>query len=298
MRSCRSVLLPMYTTLSIVARDSENGDPGIAVASKFLAVGSSVPWAAAEVGAIATQSYANTSYGPRGLALMEEGLSAQEVVERVIQEDEGRDLRQVGVVDAHGRAAAYSGASCLAWAGHIVRADYACQGNILTGPETLQAMATAFEKAQGQLVHRLVAALVAGDKAGGDRRGRESAALLVVRNGAGYGGFNDIYVDLRLDDHPEPISELARLLELHRLFLGSSDREAGIAIDTSLLRELQGVIKRLAYYDGSVSGYWDTPTQQALQEFIGMENLNERVDITNRTIDPPALEYIRARFSR
>lgn len=298
MRGKRTVAGHSFGTFSIAARDPENGDLGVAVASKFLAVGSAVPWARAEVGAIATQSYVNTSYGPRGLSLIEEGLSAEETIDRLVSDDDGRESRQVGLVDVLGRTAAYTGTGCYDWAGHLVRADFTCQGNILTGPETLDAMAGGFQEAQGELADRLVAALSAGDQAGGDRRGKESAAVLVVREGGGYGGFNDIYVDLRVDDHPDPVLELARLLGLHRLFLGASKPEEKIAIDASLVRELQAVIKALGYYQGDINSQWDEATQRALLEFVGTENLEERVDITNRTIDPPALDHIRQTLAK
>lgn len=298
MRGEHRLATPRLATFSIVARDPDNGDLGVAVASKFLAVGAAVPWAKAGVGAIATQSYVNTSYGPRGLSSIEEGHSPEETVERLIIEDEGRDSRQVGLVGSLGRPAAYTGAECYDWAGHLVRSHYTCQGNILTGPETLEAMAGQFQEAQGELADRLVAALTAGDQAGGDRRGKQSAAVLVVRKGGGYGGFNDIYVDLRVDDHPDPVPELARLLRLHRLFLGASKAEEKIPIDASLVRELQAVIKALGYYQGDINSHWDEPTRRALLEFVGRENLEERVDFANRTIDPPALDYIRQTLAK
>jgi len=285
-------------TFSIVARDADNGDLGVAVASKFLAVGAAVPWAVAEVGAIATQSYVNTSYGPGGLALIKEGLSAQEAMGQLISEDQGRASRQVGMVDSLGRTAVYTGEDCYDWAGHLVQENYTCQGNILTGPETLEAMAREFQDAQGELADRLVSALAAGDRAGGDRRGKQSAAVLVVRKEGGYGGFNDSYVDLRVDDHGDPVAELGRLLRLHRLFLGSSKPEEKMAIDADLVRELQAVIKGLGYYRGPINSEWDEATERALAEFVGTENLEERVDISNRTIDPPALQYIRQTFAK
>jgi uncharacterized Ntn-hydrolase superfamily protein len=209
-------------TYSIVAFDPATGDLGVAVQSKFFGVGSVVPWARANIGAIATQSYANTSYGPEGLRLLAEGRAPSEVIERLTGGDERREIRQVGVVDARGRAAAFTGKECLAWAGHVVGTNFAAQGNLLAGEEVVTAMATAFSSAQKQpeseLAEWLVAALDAAEKAGGDKRGRQSAALLVVREKGGYGGFNDRYVDLRVEDHPQPVAELARLLELHRQF--------------------------------------------------------------------------------
>lgn len=200
-------------TFSIVAFDRRTGSLGIAVQSKFFAVGSVVPFAAAGVGAVATQSYANTSYGPRGLQMMRDGNSAQQTLDALLDSDAGRDQRQVGIVDAQGNVANFTGDACLAWAGARHGDNYTVQGNILAGPEVVDAMAEAYEAAEGGLATRLVAALAAGQEAGGDARGRQSAALVVVREGAGYGG-NDRYIDLRVDDHPQPIVELQRLLDI------------------------------------------------------------------------------------
>jgi uncharacterized Ntn-hydrolase superfamily protein len=209
-------------TFSIVGYDPETGDLGIAVQSKFFAVGSVVPWARAGVGAVATQSYANTAYGPDGLDQLAGGSSAEQVVGALTEADDNRAMRQLGIVDAEGRAAAFTGDGCLAWAGHKVGEHYAAQGNILTGPEVVDAMAATFETTAGDLATRLTAALSAGQAAGGDARGRQSAALLVVRAGAGYGG-NDRYIDLRVDDHPAPIRELRRLLRLRHAQSASGD---------------------------------------------------------------------------
>jgi len=287
---------PTAHTFSIVARDPENGDLGIAVASKFLAVGAAVPWAEAEVGAIATQSFVNTSYGPRGLALLRDGRSAGETLNRLITEDEGRSLRQVGIVDAEGRAAAHTGADCTAWAGQRLGDGLACQGNMLIGPEVLDAMVSAFAAAPGSLPERLYAALSAGEDAGGDRRGKQAAALLAMRRGAGYGGFNDVLVDIRVDDHDEPVTELRRLLDLHQLFFGITPADEKLPIDTALVVELQALLVRQGYYQDAADGTWDAETQDALQSFIGVENLEERIDIPGRTIDPPALAYLRETF--
>jgi uncharacterized Ntn-hydrolase superfamily protein len=213
---------PPVATYSIVAFDPATGDLGVAVQSKFFGVGSVVPWAKANVGAIATQSYANTIYGPEGLRLLAAGRAPAEVIGQLTAADERREIRQVGVVDARGSAAAFTGKECLVWAGHVVGTNFAAQGNILVGEEVVTAMAAAFVTAQRrpetELAEWLVAALEAAEKAGGDKRGRQSAALLVVREKGGYGAFNDRYVDLRVEDHPEPVVELARLLELHREF--------------------------------------------------------------------------------
>jgi uncharacterized Ntn-hydrolase superfamily protein len=200
-------------TFSIVARDAETGDLGVAVQSRFFAVGAVVPWARAGVGAIATQSWANTSYGPRGLDLMATGKGAEETLAELLSQDEGAGQRQVGIVGADGTTASHTGDDCLVWAGSRKGDGFTVQGNILAGPEVVDAMAAAFEGAEGDLAARLVHALAAGQAAGGDARGRQSAALLVVREGGGYGGFNDRYIDLRVDDHATPIVELRRLLE-------------------------------------------------------------------------------------
>jgi uncharacterized Ntn-hydrolase superfamily protein len=205
-----------------VAFDPGTGDLGVAVQSKFFGVGSVVPWARAKVGAIATQSYANTTYGPEGLKLLESGRSPEQVIERLTRADPRRAVRQVGVIDSRGRAAAFTGDECLPWAGHLVGTNFAVQGNLLAGEAVVRAMAEAFDNARRQpdteLADWLVAALTAGESAGGDKRGRQSAALLVVRDHGGYGGQNDRFVDLRVEDHPEPIEELSRLLELHKRF--------------------------------------------------------------------------------
>ncbi|MBI4605182.1 MAG: DUF1028 domain-containing protein [Planctomycetes bacterium] len=202
------------STFSLVAFDPPTGDLGVAVQSKFFGVGPVVPWVEAGVGAIATQSYANTTYGPRGLALLGEGLAPEEVLKRLTAEDPERESRQAGIVDARGRAASYTGTKCIPWAGGRTGDGFAVQGNILVSAATVEAMARAFQEARGELAERLVAALEAGQKAGGDARGRQSAAIAVARRKGGYGGFNDRYVDLRVDDHPDPIAELRRLLEM------------------------------------------------------------------------------------
>ena len=207
-------MTPPVATFSIVARDPENGDLGIAVESKFFAVGAVVPWARAGVGAIATQAFANTMFGPRGLALLEQGLGAQAVLDSLLASDPGRDRRQVGIVDAEGQSVSHTGGECQPWAGHRNGPGYAVQGNILAGEAVTQAMERAFLDSRGPLAGRLLTALEAGQAAGGDSRGQQSAALVVVRTGGGYGGMNDRYCDLRVDDHPRPIEELRRLYGL------------------------------------------------------------------------------------
>jgi uncharacterized Ntn-hydrolase superfamily protein len=285
----------MLATFSIVAFDPKNGDLGVAVQSKFLAAGAVVPWAKAGVGAIATQSWANTSYGPKGLELLSLGLSAPEVVEILIAEDEGRDLRQVGIVDAQGKAAAYTGKGCFEWAGHIIGPGYACQGNILAGPKVVEAMAEAFEKSEGELAHRLVAALEAGQAAGGDRRGQQSAALLVVREKGGYGGFNDRYVDLRVDDHPEPIKELKRLLSLYELYFFKPKPEDLVEIKGEIALEIQRILLKTGDYKGPLSGQYDEATKEAFKNLCLRENLEERWQ-EEPLVDLTVLNFLRERF--
>ncbi len=215
-------------TYSIVAFDPATGDLGIAVQSKFFGVGSVVPWAKAGVGAVATQSFANTTYGPKGLELMAAGKSAKEALKVLTDADPGRDQRQAGMVDAKGRAASFTGRGCNAWAGHKVGKHYAVQGNILVGEAVVADMVAAFEKAQKkpdtELADWLVAGLAAAEAAGGDKRGRQSSALLVVREKGGYARFNDRFIDIRAEDHKTPVKELARLLELHKKFYAHAHR--------------------------------------------------------------------------
>ena len=206
------------STFSIVGYDPDNGDLGIAVHSKFFAVGAVVPWAEAGVGAIATQSWANTTYGPKGLELLKIGLSAKQTLDHLIKDDTGKNTRQVGIVDANGNVSNYTGEECQDWAGTISGEHFTAQGNILIGEEVVKAMGSTFERSKGELADRLLNALIAGQEKGGDKRGQQSAALYVVRKNGGYSGFNDRYVDLRVDDHEQPIQELQRLLNIHKKF--------------------------------------------------------------------------------
>lgn len=281
-----------HMTFSIVARDASTGELGIAVQSKFLAVGAVVPWARAGVGAIATQSLANTSYGPRGLELLASGLSAAQALERLLADDEGRATRQVGIVDLKGEPATYTGAECFSWAGGKAGADYTCQGNILVGEETVLAMAQAFEASIGPLCERLLTALAAGQAAGGDSRGQQSSALLVVRHNGGYGGFNDRMVDLRVDDHQQPIEELGRLLQLHTLYFARPDPLQCLQIDQEVAVELQALLTRSGDYHATASGVYDESTHQALFAYVGRENLEERW-YEDARIDRTVLEYMR-----
>ena len=270
---------PVVATYSIVACDLEERQWGVAVQSKFLAVGSVVPWAEPQVGAIATQAYANPSYGPDGLALLREGLSASEVVERLTSEDEGRDERQLGVVDANGGSASWTGPGCNDWAGHHTGAGYAAQGNILVGEETVTALATTFEaNSYLPLAQRLIECLAAAQAAGGDRRGQQSASLLVVQKEGGYAGLSDVLVDLRVDDHERPIQELRRIYELHYRLFGLSPREDWLPLESELRAEVDERLARLGY--------------DSLDAWAGVENLEERVDGED-AIDPVVLDALR-----
>jgi uncharacterized Ntn-hydrolase superfamily protein len=283
------------TTFSIVARDPQNGDLGVAVQSKFPFVGALVPWARAGVGAIATQSLANLSYGPEGLQLLEQGHSADAVLRQLIEADEMRDQRQVGIVDRDGQAVAYTGSACQPWAGHQTGENFACQGNLLARPEVVRAMAECFRQSQGELAERLVAVLQAAQNAGGDWRGKQAAALYVVRAGGSYGGHLDRYIDLRVDDHTDPITELARLLKLHRFYLTRPAEEDYIPIDEALAAELQDTLRDLGYYDGPTTGQYDEMTRSALLAYGGRENLEERLDEKAARIDRETLAFIRRR---
>lgn len=234
-----------------------------------------MPWARADAGAVATQALANLAYGPDGIELLAAGRSAAEVVETLTGADDGRDDRQLGVVDAQGRAATFTGSKCLDWAGGRAGDGYCCQGNILTGPDVVGDMAAAFERAKGPLAGRLLEALAAGDRAGGDSRGRQAAALLVVRQGGSYGGAIDVAVDLRVDDHPAPVDELRRLLSLHDLYFPHPDSLSFVDIDASLATELRGLLAARGY-GASASGEYDATLRDALFAFVGTENLEER----------------------
>jgi uncharacterized Ntn-hydrolase superfamily protein len=268
----------VVATYSLVACDLDAGQWGVAVQSKFLAVGSVVPWAEPQAGAVATQAYANPRYGPDGLALLRQGLSAEEAVSRLTEADDGRDERQLGVVDAQGRAATYTGSSCLDWAGGRAGDGYAAQGNILVSEATVDALADTFASTEGTLAERLLAALAAGQAAGGDSRGQQSAALLVVERDGGYAGLSDTLVDLRADDHERPIEELARLHGLHQTLFGKTRDSELIEIDEELRAELDERLGRLGY--------------ARLEDWAGVENLEERV-VDEGSIDPVVLTELR-----
>ena len=276
----------LVATYSIVACDLDAGQWGVATQSKFLAVGSIVPWAAAGVGAVATQALANPRYGPDGLALLGEGLSAEDVVARLTKADEGSAERQLGVVDARGGSATFTGEGCLDWAGGLSGPGFAAQGNILVGEDTVAALASTFGATHGRpLAERLLECLAAAQAAGGDKRGQQSAAILVVQKDAGYGGLTDTIVDLRVDDHPQPIAELARLYGIHSLLFGKTPQHEWIDVDDALRAELTERLGALGY---------DSELQKALDDWAGTENFEERVDGVER-IDPVVLEELRRR---
>ena len=279
-------------TFSIVACDLEEQTWGVAVASKFPAVGAVVPWAQADVGAVATQSFANTSYGPRGLAMMATGLSANETLARLLEDDSDREHRQVGLVDAKGGSATFSGSECYAWAGGVTGKGYAIQGNILKGGRVVPAMEKKFLSTSGSLPNRLHAALLAGDRAGGDKRGRQSAAIYVVKPKGGYGGYLDRWIDYRVDDHEDPVPRLGELLEMHELYFGESSEKNCVEIQGGTLNQLNEILADLGYLkDGK-------EFRDAFNEFIGNENFEERADPDAKWIDKPVLKYLKKKFSK
>jgi uncharacterized Ntn-hydrolase superfamily protein len=277
---------PPVATYSIAACDLEAGQWGVATQSKFLAVGSVVPWAEPHIGAIATQAYANPRYGPEGLALLRSGSSADETVAALTSADEGRDHRQLGVVDGRGGSATFTGDACYPWAGGLTGPCFAAQGNILVGEETVQALASTFQTTAGRpLAERLLACLAAAQAAGGDRRGQQSAAMLVVERDGGYAHLSDVLVDLRVDDHERPVEELARLYAMHDLLFGRTPRDQWLEVDRELSAELVERLTRLGY-DGEL--------ESALSAWAGTENLEQRVEGAER-IDPVVLSELRSR---
>jgi uncharacterized Ntn-hydrolase superfamily protein len=269
------VAVSQAMTFSIVARSADGSQWGVAVASKFLAVGAAVPAAQWDVGAVATQSFANLAYRPDGLRMLAQGRTAQETLDALVAADELREQRQAGIVDRDGNSATWTGSQCNAWAGGRAGPGWAAQGNILTGPEVVDALADSFEATDGPLAHRLTQALLAGDRAGGDRRGRQSAVVLVVSEAGGYGGGSDVLVDLRVDDHADPVPELVRLLDLHALYFGKP--ESVLPLEGELAQEVADRLARLGY-----------PT---LDDWAGVENYEERM--VEGGIDPVVLEKLR-----
>jgi uncharacterized Ntn-hydrolase superfamily protein len=274
----------VVATYSIVACDLEAGQWGVAVQSKFLSVGSVVPWAEPQVGAVATQAYANPRYGPQGLEKLRAGKSAQAVVDELTQADDGRSQRQLGVVDAQGGSATFTGEECLDWAGGRTGEGYAAQGNILVSSETVDALAETFEGSAGErLAERLLACLAAAQAAGGDSRGQQSASLLVVERDGGYAGLSDVLVDLRVDDHERPIEELHRIYELHKEIYEATPREKWIDVDEALAAEMSKRLAKLGY-EGELA--------DAFARWAGTQNLEERIDGVE-AVDPVVLEELR-----
>jgi len=290
--------MPTPSTFSIVACDLEEKAWGVAVASKFPAVGALVPWAQIGAGAVATQSYANTSFGPRGLEMMFSGLSAEATLTKLLEDDKDRELRQVGLVDTTGQAATFTGYKCFDWAGGVTGPGYAIQGNILAGEHVVRAMRVSFIGTRGNLPNRLHAALLAGDRAGGDIRGRQSAAIYVVKPQGGYGGFIDRWIDYRVDDHDDPVLRLGELLELHELYFGKSDPKTRVQLESKPLRELQDILIQLGYMEGRADGKYDELTKTALRAFTGNENFEERCDLEEGWMDAPVFEYLLNKFGK
>ena len=287
--------MPLLSTFSIVAHDPAASEWGVAVQSKFLAVGAIVPWAKAGAGALATQARGNATFGPRGLAMMGEGVSAPEALERLLAEDGEREHRQVGLIDMRGEPALFTGGECMDWAGGLRGTNYAVQGNLLVDGATVEAMAAAFEESAGELADRLVAALAAGQRAGGDRRGQQAAALLVVRENGGYGG-DDRYVDLRVDDSARPIESLQALLDLHHMTFQAPGAEDWSVIEGQLCRDLQRVLRQAGQYEGPINGCYDERTRQALSGLICMENLTKRFRETEGLIDRQVAAFLGKRW--
>jgi len=281
----------IVNTFSIVGYDPKTKELGIAVQSKFLAVGAVVPWAKANVGAIATQALANLDYGEKGLEYLKKGLSPNEVIEKLREADNDDQNRQVGIVDFKGNSATFTGNDCYDWAGGIAGDNYACQGNILVNEDTVKAMSTSFKNSNGQLADRLLEALSAGQKAGGDKRGRQSAALLVVKENGSYGGYNDKYIDLRVDDHETPIKELKRLLDIFYLYFGEQEAKK-VNLSKDIIKEIKEYLNKFDLYSGKIDSNNSKEFKKALEVFYHQENFEERKQ-KDGYIDQDILEYMR-----
>ncbi|WP_079506697.1 DUF1028 domain-containing protein [Mesobacillus jeotgali] len=277
-------------TFSIVGYDPREKEWGIAVQSKFLGVGAVVPFAKAGVGAVATQSYANTAYGPQALELMAQGKSAEEAMELITKDDPDKEMRQVGLIDAEGNTATFTGTYCYDWAGGVTGKHFAAQGNILVDENTVKAMAETFESTEGSLAHRLLQALNAGQQAGGDSRGQQSAALLVVKEKGGYGGYNDRYIDLRVDDHPDPITELIRIYGLQQLYFAKAKPENVVGVEGKVRETVIQHLKRLDYLKADPVD--DAELHKALTAYIHTENFEEREQEKGK-IDLEVLEFMK-----
>ena len=280
----------LVATFSIAAADPETGEVGVAVQSKFLAVGAVVPWAKADVGAVATQSWANTAFGPEGLELLEKGLTPEEVIDKLVAADPGRSLRQISVINSEGEASAFTGDECYDWAGHKVGKHHSCQGNILVSEKTVSEMSRAFEESDGPLAERMLAAISAAQHAGGDSRGKQSAAVYVLQKGAGYGGYNDIKVDLRVDDHPEPIEELQRLYELHKMY--AAPTEDKLAIEEDVLEAVVEKLVDIGLLEPAAYNSYDAKVKEALKTFVLRENFDDHWS-EDAFIDETVLDYLK-----
>ncbi len=268
---------PKLSTFSIVARDPDTHDLGVATQSRFIAVGAVVPWAKAKVGAVATQAAANVSYGPRGLALLEEGRHPEMVLESLTSDDAESGTRQLGIVDILGRVAASTGEECYEWAGHIMGDGYCALGNILASEKVVQAMALAYEGTSGDLPERLLAALEAGQAAGGDRRGQQSAALLVVREEGGYGRYTDRYIDIRVDESPQPIAELRRIFRVYDLtLLEREDPQNVVKLAGEVASEVKGLLVRAGFYKGPTDSKWGPEEMEALRNYFNINNFENK----------------------
>ncbi|MBY9000261.1 MAG: DUF1028 domain-containing protein [Candidatus Heimdallarchaeota archaeon] len=268
-------------TFSIVAYDPERKEWGVAVQSKFISVGSIVPWAISDVGAIATQAWVNTSYGPKGLALLEQGLTAEDTINLLTKNDDKREDRQIGIVDSYGNASSFTGSRCFDWAGHIVGENYACQGNILVSEDTVLAMSQAYRETKGDMVLKLLAVLEAGQEAGGDSRGKQSAAILIVKEKGAYDGGTDRYIDVRVDDHVHPIKELRRVFELYNLSLLNRDEpDDKVMVEGEVLKVIKEVLKSDGFYEKDIDDKYDIYTKEVLKKWMHTNNfeVKERTD--------------------
>lgn len=268
-------------TFSIVAYDPKNDEWGVAVQSKFVAVGAIVPFAKAGVGAIATQAYSNTSYGPKGLSLLKKGFTAEETIQKLIEYDDLKEQRQVGIVDSYGNTASFTGKECFNWAGHIVGKNYACQGNILASKKVVSSMSNAFLDTEGDLIEKLFATLEAGQKQGGDKRGRESAAILIVKEKGAYDGGTDRYIDIRVDEHPNPIHELRKIFEIYDMcLLQRDDPNDIIKLEGEVLKIVKERLKGDGFFEGEITGDYDNKTNKALKNWLHTNNfeVKERED--------------------
>lgn len=268
-------------TFSIIGYDPNTGDLGVAVQSKFMCIGIVTPFAKANVGAIATQSWINTTYGPRGIEMLETGMGAKEVLKKLVSTDEMREYRQAAIIDSKGEVDAFTGKDCFYWAGHIIGDNFSCQGNILISEETVESMAKAFETQTGDLIDKLLAAMKAGDEEGrGDVRGKQAAALLVVREKGGYEGLNDRYVDIRVDEHPEPIKELCRIFELYDLtFLAREDSSNLMTIEEEVSTNIKQTLIELGYLkktEVTPDDGWENVERDALEAWIGINNFESK----------------------